>query len=69
MNLRVKVLYHYSFPESADSSKIHGHFHCLFEGSLDRGSYMIAPVLLNFLNQVGKSENGRLAEHFITFVQ
>ena len=36
---RVTVLYH-SYPhvnliESADSSKIHSHFHCLFEGSLD----------------------------------
>ena len=30
---------------------------------------MSAHVLLNLLNEFGKSENARLAEHFISFLQ
>ena len=30
---------------------------------------MSAHVLLNLLNELGKRENGRLAAHFISFLQ
>ena len=33
----------------------------------NRGSYLSAHVLLNLLNELGKRENARLAEHFICF--
>ena len=36
---------------------------------IHRGSYMSAHVLLNLLNELGRRENARLAEHFIPFSQ
>ena len=52
----------------------------IFHGTLNRGSYMSAHVLLNLLNELGKRDkmrglprekrsNARLAEHFISFSQ
>ena len=36
---------------------------------INRGSYMSAHVLMNLLNELGKINNVRLAEHFIYFSQ
>ena len=51
-------------------SRVKAHIFFTFSQSVHRGSYMIAHVLLNLLNKLGKSDkNGRLAEYFITFWQ